>query len=233
MEFVPDHRRWCRHHDDLWTYHVDLRVAFANTGRRMAAVRNGAARWMLVSPVPLDANAAEELAQAGEVDALVVQTAIHNAFVAESCAAFPDATVYFARGTRTARLPQERLRRLPTDLPETWTSATEPIALEGIPRLNEVVLLHKASSTLLVADLCFNLDPRYPLATRLLYRLSGGYPGVRTSRLFRATIRDRRAFLRSFDRILERRFARVVMAHGLVIERDGHDLLRELRRSFG
>ena len=39
LDFLPDYRRWHRIHEDLWTYSVDLKVALANAGRRMVAVR--------------------------------------------------------------------------------------------------------------------------------------------------------------------------------------------------
>jgi hypothetical protein len=66
--------------------------------------------------------------------------------------------------------------------------------------------------------------------TRLLFRFAGAYPGVRASRLFRALIRDRQAFLRSLDRILACDFDRVVMSHGSIIEQGGKAAIRGLRQ---
>jgi len=99
-----------------------------------------------------------------------------------------------------------------------------------MPKVNEVVFLHAASRTLLVSDLCFDFDTRYPLGTRLLFRLFGAYPGPRNSMFFRMMIRDRQAFRGSFDRLLEWDFDRVVMSHGAILESGGKETLRGMRR---
>ena len=229
LDFLPDYRRWHRVHEDLWTYSVDLNVAFTNAGRRMVAVRRDRSRWALISPVPLDENSRAELLEHGEVEALVVPTAFHNTFVPESCATFSQATPYLTRGAKRVGIDKNRRRRLPGDLPPEWTRELDPLLLEGMPKVNEVVFLHAASGTLLVSDLCFDFDG-YPLSTRVLFRLFGAYPGLRNSMFFRMMIRDREVFRRSFERLLEWKFDRVVMSHGVIIESEGQEKLRAMRR---
>ena len=230
--YPDDHGRWRRLHPDLWTYHADLRLAGAPVGRRMVAVRRPGAGWALLSPVPLGDADERALLDEAAVEAIVVPTAFHNSFVAETMVRFEKSPAYLVRGARREGLPAERCRDLPDAWPAGWNETLETLPLSGMPRVNEVVFLHAPSRTLLVSDLCFHLGPGYGLGARLLMRVAGAYPGVRTSRLFRMMIRDRRAFEASVDAILERDFDRVVMSHGLVVESDGRRrLAAALQRS--
>jgi len=232
LGFLDDHLRWKRIHDDLWTYHTDLRLMGAQAGRRMVAVRRGGCSWALFSPVPLDRASRAELEAEGRVDTLVVPTAFHNTFVPESAVAFPDAAVYLVERARREGIAPERCRALPGDLPADWGKDLVSLPLDAIPRANEVDFVHPASRTLLVSDLCFHIDPRYPPLTRLLFRIAGARPGIRPSRLFRMLVRDRETFLRSLDRILACDFDRVVMSHGAIIEEGGKTAIRGLRQRF-
>ena len=230
LEFVEDHRRWRKIHDDLWTYHDEVKVLGAQLGRRMVALRRAGRRWALLSPLPLDVVSRAELETEGTVEAIVVPTAFHNNGVPEACEAFPDALVYRTSGSRREGLPGDRCRKLPDDLPGEWSADFETLPLLGMPRVNEFVFHHAASRTLVVSDLCFHLDERYPAWTRLLFRIMGATPGVSVSRLFRAVIRDKPAFLESLDAVLERDFDRLVMSHGIPLETGGKRALHELRR---
>jgi len=196
-------------------------------GRRMAAVKRATGRWALFSPVPLDADARSRLDREGGVDTLVVPTGFHNRFVAESAEAFPEATIYLAGGAKRHGLPQSRCHELAE---AEWDDDLEALPLEGMSGVHEVTFHHKPSASLIVGDLCINVDERYPFLTRTLFRLVGAYPGPRTSKFFLSMIRDRKAFLASLDRILEREFDRVVVSHGVTIDCGGREAVLATRR---
>jgi hypothetical protein len=220
FDFLDDHQRWRRVDENLWTYHTDLGSMGVRPGRRMVAVRRSGHRWTLFSPVPLDRESRAELEGEGQVDALVVPTAFHNTFVPETAAAFPNATVYLVDQAKRHDLEPERCRSIPDDLPATWGEDLVSIPLDGMPRVNEIDFVHPASGTLLVSDLIFHIDGRYPWLTRLVFRLAGARPGIRASRMFRMMVRDRPAFLRSLDRILACDFDR------------GQEAIQNIRRQF-
>ena len=198
----------------------------------MVAVRHLGRSWTLFSPVPLDRDSRTELEAEGRVDALVVPTAFHNTFVPESAAAFPEATIHLAEGAKRQGLPPDRCRSLPDQLPPAWGEDLVSIPLDGMPRVNETAFVHPSSRTLLVSDLFFHIDDRYPWSTRLVFRLAGARPGARASRMFRVLVRDRPAFLRSLDRILACDFDRVVMSHGVVVDDGGKAAIKNIRRQF-
>lgn len=231
LSFVRDHGRWDRLHDDLWTYHVDLATAGLPLGRRMAAVRADR-RFMLIGPLVPDDEALSELDGAGAVAALVVPSAFHNRFVRRSAERWATARVLLSAGARRESLPEDRLESLPATTPAPWTGTLSTIPLDGMPRVLESVFVHRPSGTLIVADLCFHLTPRYPWTTRALFRLAGAYPGVRMSRLFRGFIRDRDAFRASLDRVLDHEFDRIVVSHGETVDSGGRAAVERIRASL-
>ena len=89
-----------------------------------------------------------------------------------------------------------------------------------------MTFFHRASRTLILSDLAFNFGPRAPLVTRLFTMVIDGYGRFRPSRLDPFLIKDRAAARQSLDHILTWDFDRVVVAHGEVLERGGHEVLR-------
>ena len=230
LAFLPDHGRWVKHHDDLWTTHVDLSAIGIHFGRRATAIRSDG-RWLIVGPeVPDDAGRAA-LEAAGPVDALVVGSAMHNTFVPESAAAWPRARILRTRGARRVGLPSDRIDPL-DGIPAPWDGTLHAIPIEGMPKVNEVAFVHAPSRTLIVADLFFGFDARFPFGTRAMARLVGAFPGPGTSRLFRMMVRDRGVFVRSLDRILEHEVDRLVPAHGAIFEHGARAAVERLRDRF-
>lgn len=97
--------------------------------------------------------------------------------------------------------------------------------LTCFPFANEVVLLHRPSRTLVVADLVFNFQPDAPWLTRAAMACLCGYPGCRTTLLERVGF-DRPTARREIGALLGLDFDRLVLSHGAVIETGGKEALR-------
>lgn len=96
--------------------------------------------------------------------------------------------------------------------------------LTCLPFVDEVVVLHRPSRTLLVADLVFNLDATAPWLTRAAMRCALGYPGASASVIERTLMR-RDVARREIAELLDQDFDRLIVAHGDVIEMGGKDAL--------
>lgn len=227
---MSDDLRWYRAHPDLWTYRVPLRVFGVEAGRRGTVVRYADERWAFVGPVPLDDASRAELDEAGVVDTLIVPTAFHNKFVPEACRAFSESTVYLARGARTEDLPEDRTRSI-EDLPAELREALEPVPFGGMRAGHEVAFVHRASGTLIVADLCMHYpEPARGLWSRGFMRLSGWTPGVRMPGLMKMMMRDRNATRETLETLIGRDLTRIVMAHGETVEQDVSAALERMVR---
>ena len=228
---MNDNRQWHRPHTDLWNYRVPLGLLGLDIGRSGVVARYSENRWAFIGPVPLDPASRRAIDDAGRVDALIVQTAFHNAFVPEACDEFPDALVYLAKGAKTEDLPDDRIRRL-DELPEAVTRSLIPFPLR-YRIANEVLFFHAVSATLIVGDFCVHFPDDPPsLRARTLRRLLGWVPGPRMPTLLKLLL-HRRSALSTFEHVCEQRPQRIVMSHGEPIENDIDTALQALRRGLG
>jgi hypothetical protein len=101
-----------------------------------------------------------------------------------------------------------------------WVDAIDQIVVEGAPKLNEVVFFHRASRSLLVTDLFFNITEPKTWATGMLLRVMGTYKRFGPSRLWRFYCKNRQALKSSVQKVLAWDFVRVLPAHGAVFEAD-------------
>jgi hypothetical protein len=113
------------------------------------------------------------------------------------------------------------------EAPPEWRDEVQQTFFRGRPYENEVAFFHRASRTLILCDLAFNFGPRTAAPTRLLMMLIRSYGRFGPSKLDPLLIRDRAAARQSLERILGWDFDRIVVAHGEILERGGHEALRE------
>ncbi|MEO6245520.1 MAG: DUF4336 domain-containing protein [Opitutaceae bacterium] len=212
---------------DLWDLNAPLSVFGMALGHRMTVARLPDGGLWLHSPVEYSSALAEELAALGPVAHIVAPNAVHDTYLEGWFAAYPVARFHGARSFATFR-PDLKFTDVLGDAPAAvWRDAFDQQLLRGMPRLNEVAFLHRASRTLILTDLAFNLGPDLPLLSRVLLRLNGCYGKFGPSRLLKTTIKDRAALRRSLDRILEWDFDRVVVSHGRNLDTGGNHALRE------
>ena len=103
-----------------------------------------------------------------------------------------------------------------------------------MPSLQEHVVFHRPSRTLIVADLVFNFGPDVSAWTRFLVLCAVGarhQPGM--SRPFRWAIKDKAAFQRSLQALMRWDFERVIVGHGDMIETEGKRRLAEALEAAG
>jgi hypothetical protein len=213
--------------DGLWADARPFRAGpFLELGTRMSVVRLADGGLFLHSLVEIDAETRAALEALGPVHHLVAGNQLHHLYLASALKAFPQAEVWGPPGLAEKRKDLGFEGVLGDEAPAAWRTDLEQLALRGIPRMNEVAFLHRASRTLLVTDLCFNVRHSESLATRLFMRANGVYGRFGPSRLLRALVRDRPALRASVERILTWDFDRVVVTHGDVLERGGKDALR-------
>ena len=213
--------------DGLWVDARPFRAGpFLEIGTRMSVVRLADGGLFLHSLVEIDDETREALERIGSVRFLVAGNLLHHLYLASAVKVFPQAELWGPPGLAGKRKDLRFEGVLGDEAPAAWRTDLDQLEVRGIPRANEVVFLHRASRTLLVTDLCFNVRHSDSLATRLFMRANGVYGRFGPSRLLRSLVRDRPALRASLERILAWDFDRVVVTHGEVLERGGRDALR-------
>jgi len=122
----------------------------------------------------------------------------------------------------SSALDRNEALRLDLDIRDSSFSEQVPeleaLPLQGVPFLDETVLYHRPTQTLLAADIVSSACANDHWTWRWGARLTGCYERVRVPPDARKKIVDKTAAARSLHAMLERPAQRLIIGHGEVIE---------------
>lgn len=210
---------------ELSKFDGGLRMPLAST-----VVRLPDKTLLLYSPIPLDDEAVAALAAEGEVAHIVAPSLIHHMHAKAATERFPRATLHVTPGL-AAKVPALTGRELDG---AGWGDSVESILIAGAPKLNETVLFHRPSGTLMCADLLFNITSHANFMTTLILKMTGtGGKELAQSRVWKMAVKDRGAARASLDRVLALPLQLVLPCHGESIAVDAATLAPKLARAYG
>src|SRR5262249_10112441 len=151
---------------------------------RMTVVRLGDGSLLIHSPIALTPPLRQRIDAIGPVRHVLAPNLDHYLFVEPFRAAFPDAQSYAAPGV-TEKLPSVGfdVRLSPPASIRAWEDVLEQRWFRSNESLQELVLFHRPSRTLIAADLAFNIQSSDGLLSRLLLRLNDSYRSFGPSRV--------------------------------------------------
>jgi hypothetical protein len=212
--------------ENLWVAERPQSFYGLPVGTRMTVIRLGGGRLLLHSPVALDPELRRQLDALGQVRFAVAPNRLHHLYAGAVAQAYPGTRLWVAPGLERKRPDLVFEAVLTDEAPEEWRGEVDQTFFRGRPYENEVAFFHRASRTLVLCDLAFNIGPRAAPLTRLLMKLIRSYGRLGPSTLDPLLIRDRRAARESLERILAWDFDRIIVSHGDVLESGGHEILR-------
>jgi len=210
---------------DLWVETRRLRFLGVETGTRMTVVRLRDGGLFVHSPVSFDESTRETIDALGPVQSVVAPSLFHHLSVGVWMEAYPQAVFCACPGLERKRRDLKFTRVLGDEPEAEWRGEIDQVFFGANSLENEVVFFHRSSRTLLCADALINLSEHPSLLTRGV-ALALGNRGPGTTFLERLLIRDRTAAREQVDRMLAWRPERIVLAHGDIVESDGHEVLR-------
>jgi hypothetical protein len=173
---------------------------------RSTVVRLDGGELLVYSPIA-EMPGVDEL---GRVAHVVEPNTLHHRFVAKARERWPAATFH--------------QRELRLDDP-----AIEAAHIDGVPKLDETVVFHRPSGTLVVADFVFNMTAEN-LASRLGFAITGvGGNRVAQSREWKWARTDKAAARASVERVLAWPIQRVAFCHGESVAMDSAALAAVMR----
>lgn len=211
--------------DGVWLAMEPISIVGMRLTTTMTVLRLGDGSLLVHSPIPLTARRRAAVEALGSVEHLYAPNTFHHLSLAEWLTAFPAARLHGPIGLARKR-PELNPDRTPADGPESaFAGCVDELPIRGF-RLEESVLFHRPSKTLVLADLVHNVG-RPPQAWAKLYtRAMGFHDRVAQSRAIRWTaFSDRAAARRSVDPTLALPFERVVVGHGAPIVDDAQQAL--------
>lgn len=219
--------------DDIWLADgPDVTSYGFRYPTRMAVLRLSDGGLFIWSPTAVSDAARAEIDALGAVRFLVTPTAMHHLALPAWRAAYPDARLYAAPGSR------ERAGHIAFDddlgdaPPQAWASEIDQVLVRGNRIATEAVFFHRKSRTVLIADLLQQFPPGWFTGWRALVarldRMIGDEP--QTPMKFRLAFSDRTAARASLKHILDWPAEKVVIAHGAPVISQGQAFLK---RAFG
>ena len=181
---------------------------------------------VMISPGSGLAGVREQIDAFGTVTDIVAPNLFHNVGIKSACKLFPDATLWGVKGF-AEKLPGISWEK--TLEPEWWPygAELELMPVNGMPKINEMVMLHRASRTLIATDLCFNHVEGRGFGYWVVFNLFGAYRKFAVSRLFLKMAKDKAALNESLKQILAADFDNVIMAHGHNVLGNGKAQLKQ------
>jgi len=208
-----------------------LRAFVVDFQRCVTLLRLADGRVVIHSSAPFTAEDVAAIRRLGVPSWVVEATLMHDTFAQRVRAFFPDIPYLAPDGfAKLTGVPTRSLYPPPSD----WAGEIEVLKIEGLRKVDEHALFHRASRTLVLADLLFHFPadsrgwPRF-FARHImrLPRLSG------VSAFFRLMIRDRAAFALSMRKMLEWDFEQIVVGHGDPIQNHAKTMLTQALRDRG
>jgi hypothetical protein len=203
--------------DGLWQVTApDLKMpGGARLPVRSTLVRLPDRTLALYSPVKLADETAAEITALGEVAHLIGPNRFHHLFLGHAMKRWPKATVHGAPGLAAKRKDLTFHRELGRDAEPAWRDALAVEVVDGAPRMNETVLLHRPTGTLIVCDLVFNVGAPANFMTKVALACMGvGRGGMQQSRAWRLFRNDKGKARASIDRVLGWPITSVAFCHG-------------------
>ena len=212
--------------NDLWAATGRVRFLGHWVPTRMLVIRlpNGAL-WVH-SPIALDPEIVRDVASLGRVGHLIGSSKYHHLWLADWARHYPDTKVHGAPGLPEKRPAITFHEVLGDEAPADWRGVLDQIVFRGLPIFNEVIFLHRASRTLVVTDLVFNVYEAEGVLAPLVMRLDGMWKRFGPSRSLRLMMsRNRERAKEDLKRIQQWNYDRVIMAHGRVMEGGGREAM--------
>lgn len=217
--------------DQIWATERPIWFSGVRLRARTSVVKLGDGGLLVHSPAPLSDELKAQIAQRGAVRWLVIPNCFHHLGTPAAAAAFPDAKVVgpASAGPKNPDLTlHHELAALGALVPEV-----ETLPLAGVPFLDETVLYHRPTQTLLGADLILCAGAKDHWTWRWAARVVGCYERLRVPPDVKKKIPDKAAAARAIAAILQRPARRLIVAHADVVGEDWRARLDEAWRLVG
>lgn len=209
---------------DLWVAETKFKLFGIDFGNRMTIIRLSTGKLLLHSPVKISDGLLSSIRELGEVEFIVTPNNFHGLFVEEWRKEFPGAKYFTAREVTKS---DGSIFSLDSIGSKALRSDLEIIRIEGVARLNEYAFIHKASNSLILTDLAFNIGANVSLCSKVFFRLNGVFDKFGPSRLMKTMITDPVALSTTIEEILSFEIRRIIVSHGNILESNARSTLKE------
>jgi hypothetical protein len=221
---------------NIWSAEQPLKYFGLSVGTRMTVIRFNNGELAVISPIQVDDETTEELNRLGNVKYIIAPNLFHYLFLSNFQALYPEAKVYAVSELKFKR-PEISIHKTLNNNGEYFLGELECLLFEGVKTflpsgalpLNEYVFFHAESKTLILTDTAFYFDESFPMSTKLVAKIMGGYKKLRPSLLEQLATQEKEKVKQSVQKVLRWDFKRVIVAHGSIVE---HDAKKQFKKGY-
>lgn len=216
---------------DLKFFESSISMGAVSLNVRSTLVTLSSGLKILISPINFSIEQQSEI-QKNPPDIIVAPNAFHHLNVPKARSLFPLAKTFASPALQKKRADINWDSYLDES---TWPYRDELaiLQIQGAPKYSEFLFFHKASKTLIVTDLLFNMKNLTTWKERLIFGLMGTYNKTAVSRLLLLMTKNQASLKASLIKALEFNFDRLVMAHGDIISENGKEHLSAALKERG
>jgi hypothetical protein len=211
--------------DDIWTAPAPLRFVGLHLNTRMTVCRLPDEGLVLIAPVQVTEHLMGSIDALGPVQAIVAPNLMHHLYVGAWMEAYPDAQSFGAPGLASKRPDLTFTHELGPAFDDAFDGELLRFPIEGMPKLNESLFLHRQSATLIATDFCFFM-PEATGLTGLFASVMGIKDATRCEPIFRALIKDKAAFRAALHPLRTMEVRHLSMCHHSVLSVGASEALR-------
>lgn len=204
--------------ENLFVAEQSLQMLGLEYGARMTVVRLNGGQLVVISPIRMTDELLKAVSKLGAVAYLVSPNSFHHLFIKEWIEKFPDAKVLVVPHIVKKQPDIIPFAVIDQSFVAPWGDELQLLFIPGGKMYAEAVFLHRASATLIVTDLCFNLH--FPVGTfgKIALKMYGIYRTFGPSRAVAIFMGDKKRLRKAVDTVASWQFSRVIMAHGDILE---------------
>lgn len=205
--------------NEIWTYEFNQKIPFlfgTCFPARSTILKSPDQTLTLISPGPMSTDDLKELEDIGRVTSIVAPNKFHHLHIPQALKCFPNAAFYGPVGLSKKK---PRLANRMISLEEAHQNVSEIIdwyPLHGNSFSSEWAAIHRASKTLIVTDLVFNMGVQPSKVTNLVLKSVGCLGKLSQSKLIRLTTHDHKIFAQSMINLCNQDWNTLIMAHGKI-----------------
>ena len=198
--------------ENIWVFRADLKLLGLDIGCCMTVVKLSDGSLLLHSPIEHTKQISTSLETLGCVKYIVAPNSFHHLFISPYLDQY-DADFYTVEDVAKKRHDIANINVLADGDSPPWGNDFEWTIVKG-KRVQEIVLFHKLSRTLILTDMAFNIpDPIHParLVWHRMIHACGKFSPSRVGKmLFGKTddVQSKMALIQSWD------FKRIIVSHG-------------------
>ncbi len=199
--------------DGLWCLNSYFVTLGCKGSLRMTVIKT-AEGLIIYSPVVHSPENLEQIGMLGNVFAIVAPNLFHHFHLRTCIKAFPAARAFVPDGLQ-AKIGQIERAETMEAFPESADIVTCTVAGH---RLNETVLFHRSTGTLVTADLLYNYQAEHFAGEKLFFKSIGCYGKASVAFYHRFAITDGATVRSAIAEIASWPIRRIIMSHGRIVE---------------